>query len=205
MGEWFCEGLINRLLNSNEKMVELLLAKATFYIIPNMNPDGSVLGNIRANSAGINLNRQWQSPDKNGAPEVYFVLQKMQEIGVDFFFDVHGEEVLPYVFPIDNSQNPSHTQHMKNLEKIFMKEYKLANADFQDEHGYKPNKFLADELLTFAPYAICNKFDCFTSALEMPFKDNINRIDEKQGWSKERSMQLGSALLDPIAAIVDNL
>ena len=36
-----------------------LLAKATFHVVPNMNPDGSVRGYLRTNSSGANLNREW--------------------------------------------------------------------------------------------------------------------------------------------------
>lgn len=57
-----------------------------------MNRDGSVLGNHRTNSKGLNLNRQWQKPSKNDCPEVYYVQQKMTEKRVNLFLDIHGDE-----------------------------------------------------------------------------------------------------------------
>ena len=63
--EFYAEGLMNRLV---EKVDDALARKArqmcTFYIIPNMNPDGSVRSHLRTNACGANLNREWQtSPD----------------------------------------------------------------------------------------------------------------------------------------------
>ncbi len=43
MAEWFIEGLLGRLLDPQDPTARTLLDRATFYIIPNMNPDGSVL------------------------------------------------------------------------------------------------------------------------------------------------------------------
>lgn len=205
MAEWFCEGLIHRLLNPADSLAKSLLEKAVFYIIPNINPDGSILGNLRANGAGINLNRQWHAPDKTTAPEVYFTQQKMKETGVDFFFDVHGDEALPYVFMVDNRQNPHYTDRIAQLEKLFKDHYKIANPDFQDEKNYAIDEFPQAELLTMAPYAVTKMFDCLSFTLELPFIDNANLPDSKLGWSAPRSMQLGHDLLTPLAAIVDKL
>ena len=62
MAEWYMEGLITRLLNPKDNLVKELLTKAVFYLIPNMNPDGSIRGHLRTNAKGINLNREWQTP-----------------------------------------------------------------------------------------------------------------------------------------------
>ena len=60
----------------------------TFYIIPNMNPDGSVRGHLRTNACGANLNREWQTspdgtyeaPTLKRSPEVYYCLQEMDKV-----------------------------------------------------------------------------------------------------------------------------
>lgn len=67
-----------------------VLDEAVFYIVANINPDGSWRGHLRTNSDGKNLNRCWSNPTKEEVPEVYYVLKKMDEIGVDAFIDVHG-------------------------------------------------------------------------------------------------------------------
>ncbi len=205
MAEWFCEGLIHRLLNSNDVLARLLLSKVVFHIVPNMNPDGGIRGNLRANGAGIDLNRQWKTPDKDKAPEVYYVREKMQETGVDFFLDVHGDENIPYVFTVDRSQDPNYNEHIHQLEQTFKASYKLANPDFQDIHGYPSKKHTNDVLLSLASHAIGEAYDCLSFTIEMPFKDNANYPDEKFGWSAERSIQLGNSLLMPLAAVIDQL
>ena len=67
--KWLVEGLINNLLDSDCPTAKSLLDKANFYIVPNMNPDGSVRGHLRTNAVGTNLNREWQSPSLEKSPE----------------------------------------------------------------------------------------------------------------------------------------
>jgi murein tripeptide amidase MpaA len=57
MAEYFAEGLLERLLGiegSVDGLVAQLLQKYTFYIVPNMCPDGSVHGYLRTN-AGVTI------------------------------------------------------------------------------------------------------------------------------------------------------
>ena len=67
MAEYFAEGLLTRILGLGEAdgSIDGLARKArelfTFYIVPNMCPDGSVRGYIRTNACGANLNREWCS------------------------------------------------------------------------------------------------------------------------------------------------
>ena len=60
MAEFAIEGLLQKLLDPSDACARKLLEGAVFYIIPNMNPDGSVRGHLRTNAAGVNLNREWQ-------------------------------------------------------------------------------------------------------------------------------------------------
>ncbi len=41
MAEWFTEGLMRRLLEPQDQVSREALEKACFWIVPNMNPDGS--------------------------------------------------------------------------------------------------------------------------------------------------------------------
>ena len=50
-----------------------LLQRCVFHVVPNMNPDGSVRGNLRTNAAGANLNREWSAPRWSVSPEVALV------------------------------------------------------------------------------------------------------------------------------------
>src|SRR5262249_22732596 len=89
MAEWFVEGLLDRLLDPYDPVARSLLARAVVRIVPNMNPDGGVRGNLRTNAAGANLNREWLAPSLERSPEVFLVRAAIQASGVDAFLDVH--------------------------------------------------------------------------------------------------------------------
>ena len=116
MAEWCAEGMIARLLDEHDGVGRELLDKAVFYIVPNMNPDGSVRGHLRTNAAGVNLNREWQNPSLNQSPEVYLVLQEMERVGVDMYLDLHGDEALPYNFVAGSEGIPSFDQKTSQEE-----------------------------------------------------------------------------------------
>lgn len=65
-----CTGLLDRLLDSHSALARQALHKAVFYIVPNMNPDGSWRGHLRTNAVGANLNREWAKPSLETSPEV---------------------------------------------------------------------------------------------------------------------------------------
>lgn len=90
MAEFFVEGFVKRLVDADDALARKVLDEAVFYVVANINPDGSWRGHLRTNSDGKNLNRCWLNPTKEEVPEVYYVLKKMDEIGVDAFIDVHG-------------------------------------------------------------------------------------------------------------------
>jgi len=204
MAEWFMLGLITRILDEEDPTAGSLLKKANLYMVPNMNVDGSILGNLRVNAKGINLNREWAEPSIENSPEVYYVKEKMKEIGMDFNLDVHGDEGLPFVFISGIEGIPSFDQKLKQLTDKFMSNWKTVSPDMQDEHGYPKNEPGAANL------AICSKnlgeeFHCLSQTLEMPFKQNDNIPDSIVGWSPERSIKLGESLVNNLFGIVDDL
>ena len=83
MAEWFVEGFLERLLDTDDPSARVLLDQCVFYVVPNMNPDGSVRGNLRTNAVGSNLNREWLTPTMEKSPEVFLVRARMQQTGVD--------------------------------------------------------------------------------------------------------------------------
>ena len=204
MAEWLVEGLLYSLLDSDNATGKQLLDKANFYIVPNMNPDGSVRGHLRTNAVGTNLNREWESPSLEKSPEVFHVINKMKETGVDLFYDVHGDEALPYVFLAGSQGTPSYNDRLATLRDRFSEVLKLANADFQSEVGYDIDAPSAANM-TVATNWVAEYFDCLANTLEMPFKDNDNLPDEEMGWSPERSIKLGEASLIAMLAVVDDL
>ena len=204
MAEWLVEGLLYSLLDSDNATAKLLLDKANFYIVPNMNPDGSVRGHLRTNAVGTNLNREWLSPSLEKSPEVFHVINKMEATGVDLFYDVHGDEALPYVFLAGSQGTPSYNDRLARLRDKFSDVLKLASADFQSEFGYDIDA-LGTANMTIATHWVAERFDCLANTLEMPFKDNDNVPDADTGWSPERSIKLGEASLVAMLAVVDEL
>ncbi|MEN6670075.1 M14-type cytosolic carboxypeptidase [Psychrobacter sp. B38] len=204
MAEWLVEGLLQSLLDSDNATSRLLLDKANFYIVPNMNPDGSVRGHLRTNAAGSNLNREWLNPSLEKSPEVFYVINKMEKTGVDLFYDVHGDEALPYVFLAGSQGAPSYNERLAHLRDKFSDVLKLASADFQSEFGYDIDA-PGTANMTLATNWVAERFDCLANTLEMPFKDNDNVPDADMGWSPERSAKLGEASLIAMLAVVDEL
>ena len=204
MAEWLVEGLLYSLLDSDNAIAKLLLEKANVYIVPNMNPDGSVRGHLRTNAVGTNLNREWLSPSLEKSPEVFHVINKMEATGVDLFYDVHGDEALPYVFLAGSQGTPSYNDRLARLRDKFSDVLKLASADFQSEFGYDIDA-LGTANMTIATHWVAERFDCLANTLEMPFKDNDNVPDADTGWSPERSIKLGEASLVAMLAVVDEL
>ena len=120
MAEWFVEGMVKRLAGwgdwAGDPVARKLYDHAVFYIVPNMNPDGSVHGNLRTNAAGANLNREWMEPDAARSPEVLLVRDAIHATGCDLFFDIHGDEALPYVFVAGSEMLPGFTARQRQEE-----------------------------------------------------------------------------------------
>jgi murein tripeptide amidase MpaA len=197
MAEWFVEGMVDALLDPANSVAQKLLQHAVFYIVPNMNPDGSCNGNLRTNAAGANLNREWMTPTLEKSPEVFHVKNKIHETGCNLFLDIHGDEGLPYVFVAGSEMLEGFTQQQADDQQAFINQFMRASEDFQTEFGYGSGKYRA-EMLKLASKYIGHTFKCVSLTLEMPFKDNARSPDPKTGWSGARSAQLGRAILQPI-------
>ncbi|MGZ8288096.1 MAG: M14 family metallopeptidase [Telluria sp.] len=197
MAEWFVEGMLDALLDPADPFGRQLLKESVFYVVPNMNPDGSFRGNLRTNAAGANLNREWNTPTMERSPEVFLVKEKMKETGCDLFLDVHGDEGLPYVFVAGSSSLPTFTEAQRAAEKKFSDDFKIASPDFQDVHGYGETPYTAETITMGSPH-ITHAFGCLSLTLELPFKDNANDPDAQSGWDGARSARLGAAVLQPV-------
>jgi murein tripeptide amidase MpaA len=201
MAEWFVEGMLDALLDPAHPFGRQLLKETVFYVVPNMNPDGSVRGNLRTNAAGANLNREWLKPSMERSPEVFLVLKKMHETGVDMCLDVHGDEGLPYVFVAGSESLPNFTAEQAAAQKAFSDAFMVASPDFQDVHGYGETPY-SEETLTMGSPHITHAFGCLSLTLELPFKDNANDPDPQVGWDGARSARLGAAVLQPVLQAV---
>eukprot|EP00985_Skeletonema_marinoi_P031543 scaffold37720_cov147-Skeletonema_marinoi.AAC.14 len=218
MASFYAEGLLNTLLalddkwdNVSEKARELF----TFYIVPNINPDGSANGYLRTNAAGSNLNREWcpspsppaadgsstsemyEAPTLHRSPEVYYLLKHMDETGCDAFLDIHGDEALPFNFLAGSQGMSVWGKRLESLHGAFLASYERANEDMQAKVSYDPEK-PNEGMKNICSNQIAERFDCFAATLEMPFKECWGR---PAGWGPERAGQLGASVLDALCYV----
>lgn len=202
MAEWFIEGLLERLLDVDDGIARSLLKKANFYIVPNMNPDGSIRGHLRTNALGVNLNREWLTPSMEKSPEVFLVREKMLSTGVDMFLDIHGDEAIPYNFLAGCEGCPTYDEHQATIANKFKNFLLAITPEFQIDAGYpvdKPNQ----ANLSLAATWVGEQFTCLSYTIEMPFKDNFKLPDPEMGWSDERSKIFGKDVLTAIHHVVN--
>jgi murein tripeptide amidase MpaA len=204
MAEWWAEGFLEKLLDESDPISRKLLQSCVFYIVPNMNPDGTKRGHLRTNAVGSNLNREWNASSMKKSPEVHLVLQAMREKGIDFHMDVHGDEDLPYNFLVGFEGIPNLSTIQLQLFQSYQQALLKQSPDFQTENGYPVDPPGKGNLQICNNY-IAETFRCPAMTLEMPFKDNANLPDIDFGWSADRSMHLGrsclSALWDVLPAL----
>ena len=204
MAEWFMEGFLERLLDGEDGVSRAVLNRAAVYAVPNMNPDGSYLGNLRVNAAGANLNREWADPSEEKSPEVFHVRRRMQEEGIDLCLDVHGDEGLPYNFIAGFEGVPEPGEARLAALERFKTTLARINPDFQTEHGY-PKAPAGKGNLTTSTGHLAHALGAMSMTLEMPFKDAANAPDPELGWSPGRAMALGRSTVDALLDITEAL
>ena len=204
MAEYWMEGAIERLLDEADAVARVLRRRATFHIVPNMNPDGSKRGHLRTNAAGANLNREWHEPSAERSPEVLSVRAEMDRTGVDFAMDVHGDEAIPANFLAGFEGIPSWKEEQQKLFDAFGRELVRATPDFQTARGYEVAR-PGQANLSMSTAQLAERYGAVSMTLEMPFKDNVDLPDETYGWSPERCRLLARACLDALYAILPGL
>ncbi|HEX8214695.1 MAG TPA: M14-type cytosolic carboxypeptidase [Allosphingosinicella sp.] len=204
MAEWWMEGALEKLLDDSDPVSRRLRQRASFHIVPNMNPDGSRRGHLRTNAAGVNLNREWHEPSAERSPEVLCVRDEMDKTGVDFAMDVHGDEAIAANFLAGFEGIPSWTKEQGALYERFSDELVRISPDFQTEKGYEiPPPGKAN--LSMSTAQLAERYGAVSMTLEMPFKDNDDLPDPVEGWSPDRSRALGRSCLDALHAILPEL
>ncbi len=204
MAEWWMEGALERLTDTADPVTASLLARASFHIVPNMNPDGSARGHLRTNAAGVNLNREWHTPSLEKSPEVLCVRNAMDETGVAFAMDVHGDEAIPANFLAGFEGIPSWTDALGEKFYDFGRRLAAHTPDFQTEQGYAKSA-AGKANLTMSTNQLAERFGAVAMTLEMPFKDHDPNPDAEFGWSPERSKNLANACLEVLAEVIDGI
>ncbi len=204
MASWWMEGAIERLLDDAHPVARRLRERATFHIVPNMNPDGSKRGHLRTNAVGVNLNREWHAPSAEKSPEVLHVRNAMDETGVDFAMDVHGDEAIPANFLAGFEGIPGWTEEQGGLYDRYSDALVAVSPDFQTKKGYERSP-PGRANLSMSTAQLAERFGAVSMTLEMPFKDNFDLPDAEEGWSPDRCRHLGSSCLDALHAIMPEL
>lgn len=144
----------------------------------------------------VDLNRAWATP--NTSPEVGGVLSLMDTSGVDLFLDIHGDEKFRFVFAAGCEGNPNFTPQMARVDAAFRQAMHKANPDFSVHNSY-PLDATGEANLSIACNQVGERFGCLSLTIEMPFKDNSDRPDPREGWGTKHSVRLGRSTLDAIA------
>ena len=199
MAEWWMEGALAALTDPADPVARVLRARCRIHVVPNANPDGSRRGHLRTNAAGVNLNREWDNPTPERSPEVVALLKAMDESGVDFSMDVHGDEAIPAVFLAGFEGIPSIKDEQLGGYHRYREILTRRTPDFQMKRGY-PVTPPGKANLAMSTNQLAHRFGAVAMTLEMPFKDNDDLPDPAQGWSPERSRMLGR---DCLAALVE--
>lgn len=191
MAQWIAEGLIQRLVEYFQSATGAN-CNTTFYLVPNMNPDGAALGNHRTNANGFDLNRQWADATTGAPTEVLAVKSAIQQTGIDLFIDVHGDEAIPHNFMMVEDNHP--------IGEAIKKE--LANRDhnFQTLYDYNTQNTGCGATTCGvrcgqqkATSYVSRQYSVPAILLEASFK-NLAMGDRKQDWDHADCMKLGENL-----------
>ncbi|MBT2135662.1 carboxypeptidase family protein [Croceibacterium sp. LX-88] len=199
MAEWWMEGALEALCDPADPVARLLRQKCRLHVVPNCNPDGSIRGHLRTNAAGVNLNREWHEPSAERSPEVLALRNAMDETGVRFVMDVHGDEAIPANFLAGFEGIPSWSDELGAQYQRYRSILERRSPDFQTAKGY-PIAGAGKANLSMSTNQLAERFGACAMTLEMPFKDNDDLPDPEQGWSPERSKLLAR---DCLASLVE--
>jgi murein tripeptide amidase MpaA len=199
MAEWWMEGALEVLTDPADVVGRALRQKCRLHVVPNCNPDGSFRGHLRTNAEGVNLNREWAEPTPEKSPEVLAIRNAMDETGVDFAMDVHGDEAIAGVFLAGFEGIPGWTDEQGERMYRYQRLLDRRTPDFQTTKGY-PRSAPGKANLSMSTNQVAERFGACAMTLEMPFKDNDDWPDPDQGWSPERCKLLARECL---AALVE--
>ena len=204
-GSWFVEGLIERLIDEDDARARALLAKGVFYIMPNLNPDGTERGNTRTNALGVNLNRMWFNEEPDRAPEIALMRAAMDERGVSYCLDVHS-----WAGDKNFMCGPYHTPSITPLQTELKQRYEIAmarnNPDFEvgvpfPGGGPKPGQTPLGVSWNY----VTEFYGAFGVIYELLNKEKDRRADAEGAWSHHRCKHAGATTIDAIAEIIDQL
>lgn len=197
---WWMEGFLDALLDRRNVAANTLLGKATVYVVPNMNPDGTRRGQHRTNAGGVNLNQQWEAPSPEKGPEVFHVLERMTKTSLDFCLDVHADEELPFVFFARVDLNGPIPPQAAALRHGFGEALAKLSPDCKPDGSYvRPHSRIGP--MAFCGPQIAQRFGAPAVTLEIPYKEVAELPDPVEGYSTRHCRELGRACVEALAAV----
>lgn len=198
---WAAEGLLARLMDGEDEAVQTLLERAKLVVVPFVNLDGSRLGNHRTNAVGTDLNRAWDDPDPDQAPEVRALLDAIDESPPDFVIDLHADESAQFVFASKSEGNPSYDEEIQEAEDAFSALLADLSPDFLDESFYDPDE-PGEANLAIAANQLGERYGVPAITLELPMgAAGTEKI--REGWSPERAAGFGADVVAALAAAME--
>jgi hypothetical protein len=163
-----------------------------------MNPDGSMAGNLRANAAGVDLNRVWNDPQPN-APEVITARSLIGETGVDLFLDIHGDEERPFIWlvgPHPSNVTPDADRIQKQFEAMLAEKYVEVRP--RPETIPAPNRPDSGMSVDY----IASTFHCPALIIELPFKETVSASGERDSLLAAGCMNFGRSSVEVLNSIL---
>ncbi|CAL8470420.1 g9962 [Coccomyxa elongata] len=199
-GPWFVEGLVDRLIDNTDPTSRALLQRSTWYVVPNMNPDGNYLGYHRTNRNGINLNRAWGARTTADSPETAAVEAAMNVSGQnpDFYMDIHANEQWEYNFWFYPSP-PGFDAEVNITRFAFERNMKATNPEYLgEESGYLSPDPTLQGPTNYADAYTANQYHCVGTTIELTIKDLPFSKDPVTGFSPQRAKSWGARTLDAV-------
>ena len=205
MASHWVEGFVRRWLDRADPLARVAAGQVALRVVPLANPDGAARGHIRTNALGTDLNRAWAAADAAAAPEVAAIRAAMDETGVSLAIDVHGDEVLPWVFFAPAEALPGRRAPRLGLQASFTAACVAHGPSVQTVNGYRLYDGDGTPNPSMGSNALAARYGCAALTLEMPFQDDAQDPCPREGWSPARCARLGAAMVGAVAAVVGEL
>lgn len=196
MAQWIAEGIVNSFANVSRH--QSFLSQVNLFVVMNMNPDGSEIGNHRTNAVGQNLNRCWSAPSIESCPEVYAVQQVIKKRGVDFFIDIHGDESIPYNFMMAYGNELEGEQFKQLLaEEAPRFQLKYDYETYNNSCGSSCGPTTCGSGQTATSY-VAQNFDAISLLLEASFKP-LGDNTSSETWEQSECIELGESIANSLS------
>ena len=203
MAEWWMEGFLERVLDPADPLARALLEKARFYVVPNMNPDGSRRGHLRTNAAGMSTSTApGPRPAWSRARRCPWSARRWRgPVSISVSMSTATRPCPTTSSPGPRESRPTPTRWRRNSRTFRPRSWRRTRIS-RPSTAIRQRR-LARPTSASAPIIVAETYGCLAMTLEMPFKDAANAPDPRDGWSPARCHRLGRSSLEALAAVID--